>query len=219
MRLRDRPALELRRPPGGGGAPSATAEDLPGLSFAGQQETYLNIHGLPAVLAAVKRCWASLWTGRAIGYRLQHGIDHSKVSQAVVVQVLVPAEAAGILFTANPVTGQREQAVISASWGMGEAIVGAGDPDTSTVDDQWCGAQPRDRRQTVMTVSGEQHHRAAVPKGMRRDHVRDTRLGLVSWGTTRSMGPMDIEWAVAERRSPSCRPGRSPPRRKPPSPR
>jgi phosphoenolpyruvate synthase/pyruvate phosphate dikinase len=96
---------------------SATAEDLPGLSFAGQQETFLNIQGISAVLEAVKRCWASLWTARAIGYRVRHDIDQNTVSLAAVVQLLVPAEAAGIMFTANPVTGQRDQAMISASWG------------------------------------------------------------------------------------------------------
>ncbi|HYW87827.1 MAG TPA: PEP/pyruvate-binding domain-containing protein, partial [Chloroflexota bacterium] len=73
---------------------SGTAEDLADLSFAGQQETYLNIHGTIAVQQAVKRCWASLWTARAIGYRAQHGIDHGSVSLAVVVQLLVPADAA-----------------------------------------------------------------------------------------------------------------------------
>src|SRR5450755_4018668 len=77
---------------------SATAEDLPDLSFAGQQETYLNMRGEAMVLDAVKRCWASLWTARAIGYRLLHKIAQEEVSLAVVVQELVPARAAGILF-------------------------------------------------------------------------------------------------------------------------
>jgi len=81
---------------------SATAEDLPDLSFAGQQETYLNVQGIESVLDAVQRCWASLWTARAIGYRMQHGIDQETVSLAVAVQQLVPAEAAGVMFTANP---------------------------------------------------------------------------------------------------------------------
>src|SRR5258707_14964597 len=83
---------------------SATAEDLPEMSFAGQQETYLNMHGEAMVLDAVKRCWASLWTARAIGYRARQGIAQEDVSLAVVVQELVPADAAGILFTANPLT-------------------------------------------------------------------------------------------------------------------
>src|SRR5579859_10611 len=96
---------------GGGDLPvavrsSATAEDLPEMSFAGQQETYLNMHGEGMVLDAVKRCWASLWTARAIGYRARQGIAHEEVSLAVVVQELVLADAAGILFTANPLTGE-----------------------------------------------------------------------------------------------------------------
>ena len=114
---------------------SATAEDLPEASFAGQQDTFLNVQGYGEVLAAVKRCWASLWTARAIGYRLRQGIGMEGLSLAVVVQLLVPAEAAGILFTANPVTGRRDQALISAAWGLGEAIVGGQvTPDALTVD-------------------------------------------------------------------------------------
>src|SRR6266699_3096483 len=103
---------------------SATAEDLPEMSFAGQQETYLNMRGEAMVLDAVKRCWASLWTARAIGYRARQGIAQEEVSLAVVVQELVPADAAGILFTANPLTGARDQVMINAAWGLGEAIVG-----------------------------------------------------------------------------------------------
>ena len=118
---------------------SATAEDLPDASFAGQQATYLNVKGAGAVLAAVKRCWASLWTARAIGYRARQGIDQGAVRLAAVVQLLVPAEAAGILFTANPITGARDQAMISAAWGLGEAVVGGlVTPDAITVDKATC---------------------------------------------------------------------------------
>src|SRR6266567_533755 len=114
---------------GGGDLPvavrsSATAEDLPDLSFAGQQETYLNMHGEAQILDAVKRCWASLWTARAINYRIRNHIAPTEVSLAVVVQQLVPADAAGIMFTANPVTGGHDQIMINAAWGLGEAIVG-----------------------------------------------------------------------------------------------
>src|SRR5512137_3051353 len=94
---------------------SATAEDLPGASFAGQQETYLNIQGPDAVLEAVHKCWASLWTARAIAYRLRQGISPESVALAVVVQLLIPAEAAGILFTANPVSGSRSEIVVNAA--------------------------------------------------------------------------------------------------------
>src|SRR5215470_450338 len=84
---------------------SATAEDLPGASFAGQQDTYLHIIGPAAVLDAVRRCWASLWTDRAVVYRTTNGIDHRSVRLAVVIQRMVSAEVAGVMFTANPVTG------------------------------------------------------------------------------------------------------------------
>ena len=102
---------------------SATAEDLPEMSFAGQQDTYLNVRGSDGVEQAVKRCWASLWTARAIGYRARQGVRSEDVSLAVVIQRLVPAEVAGVLFTANPVTGDRGEIVINAAWGLGEAIV------------------------------------------------------------------------------------------------
>ena len=103
---------------------SATAEDLEGASFAGQQDTYLNIRGVDAVLDAVRRCWASLWTARAMAYRARQGIDPAEVSLAVVVQELVDAAAAGVMFTADPSTGRRDIVLISAAWGLGEAVVG-----------------------------------------------------------------------------------------------
>jgi phosphohistidine swiveling domain-containing protein len=103
---------------------SATAEDLPEASFAGQQETYLNISGTDALLDAVRNCWASLWTARAITYRMRQGISPDEVALAVVVQLLIDAQVAGILFTANPLNGQRDQMVVNAAWGLGEAVVG-----------------------------------------------------------------------------------------------
>src|SRR5271157_1125333 len=110
---------------------SATAEDLPGMSFAGQLETYLNVRGGDDAIDAVRRCWASLWTGRAIGYRQRQGIRPEEVSMAVVVQQLVAAQVAGVVFTANPVTGARDELMINAAWGLGEAIVsGRVTPDT-----------------------------------------------------------------------------------------
>src|SRR5712692_6349415 len=114
---------------------SATAEDLPEMSFAGQQDTYLNMRGEAMVLDAVKRCWASLWTARAIDYRARQGIAQEEVSRAVVVRERVPADAAGIVFTANPLTGALDQVMINAAWGLGEAIVGGQvTPDTVVVD-------------------------------------------------------------------------------------
>src|SRR3990172_8535186 len=114
---------------------SATAEDLPAASFAGQQESYLNVRGEQALLEAVKRCWSSLWTARALDYRTRQNIDPSSVSLAVVVQAMVLAEAAAILFTANPMSGARDEIVLNAAWGLGEAIVGGlVTPDQVVVD-------------------------------------------------------------------------------------
>ncbi|TMF33816.1 MAG: phosphoenolpyruvate synthase, partial [Chloroflexi bacterium] len=114
---------------------SATAEDLPGASFAGQQDTYLDVAGDDDLLAAVRRCWASLWNERAVAYRRANGVDESGVSLAVVVQRMVEASAAGVLFTADPVTGRRRRATIDAIAGLGEKLVaGAVDPDHYAVE-------------------------------------------------------------------------------------
>ena len=102
---------------------SATAEDLPTASFAGQQDTYLNVVGPAAILHNVSRCWASLFTERAVTYRLRNGFDHRKVHMAVVVQQMLFPQAAGVLFTADPVTSNRKVVSIEASFGLGEALV------------------------------------------------------------------------------------------------
>ena len=109
---------------------SATAEDLPTASFAGQQDTYLNIVGRAAILQHVSRCWASLCTERAVTYRLRNGFDDRKVQMAVVVQQMVFPHASGILFTADPVTSNRKVASVEAGFGLGEALVsGLVNPD------------------------------------------------------------------------------------------
>jgi rifampicin phosphotransferase len=185
---------------------SATAEDLPELSFAGQQETYLNIRGQQALMAAVKKCWASLWTARAIAYRLQHGIDQEAVALAVVVQALVPAEVAGVMFTANPVNDRRDEVVINAAWGLGEAIVGGlVTPDTLTLEKASGRVLSRETADKhVMTVRVESGTvEQPVPEARRRAPVLDdgqaaelARLGVqieMLYGM-----PMDIEWALAE---------------------
>jgi hypothetical protein len=123
----DGPAVAVRS--------SANAEDLPDMSFAGQQDTYLNVCGEEALIAAVHRCWSSLWTPRAISYRHQMGIDQDAVAMAVVVQLMVPSDVSGILFTANPATGERSEMIVNASFGLGEAVVGGQvTPDTYVVD-------------------------------------------------------------------------------------
>lgn len=183
---------------------SATAEDLPDLSFAGQQETYLNVRGEAAILDAVKRCWASLWSARAMAYRARHGIPSEDVSMAVVVQVMVPADAAGILFTANPVTGARDQVVINAAWGLGEAVVGGQvTPDTFVVDKRTGSVVHQQvSEKTVMTVAAVAGtHEALVPTEMRSRAA----LGMAQVADLASIGvqiealygqPMDVEWAL-----------------------
>lgn len=114
---------------------SATAEDLPDLSFAGQQDTYLNVIGPEALLKAVVDCWSSLWTARALGYRARNAIPHGEVSLSVVVQTMVPSQASGVMFTANPLNGRRGETVIDATLGLGEALVsGLVEPDHYVVD-------------------------------------------------------------------------------------
>jgi len=117
---------------------SATAEDLPNASFAGQQDTYLNIIGEKELLDAVRRTWASLWTERAISYRIYNNIDQKKVKLAVVVQKMIDADFAGVMFTANPINGNRKEIVIDANPGLGEALVsGLVTPDHFIMDKQW----------------------------------------------------------------------------------
>ena len=114
---------------------SATAEDLPGTSFAGQQDTYLGIQGVDAVLDHVQHCWASLWTDRAIAYRHKQGFKHEDVLLAVVIQEMFPSEVSGVMFTANPVTSNPNEIFINTSWGLGEAVVsGLVNPDQYVLD-------------------------------------------------------------------------------------
>ncbi len=185
---------------------SATAEDLPEASFAGQQETYLNIQGGPAVLEAVRQCWASLWTGRAIGYRARQGISPQEVALAVVVQQLVPAQAAGILFTANPITGRRDQVVISAAWGLGEAVVGGLVTPDSLIVDKASGRvlerQTADKQVMTARVAGgvqEQPVAAALRQAPVLDDAAAARLTRLAVQIEELYGlPMDIEWALLD---------------------
>ena len=185
---------------------SATAEDLPDASFAGQQDTYLNITGADQVLEATKKCWASLWTARAIGYRARQGIGAEGVALAVVVQFLINAEAAGIMFTANPLNGNRDEAVINAAWGLGEAVVGgAVTPDTLTVSKLTGGLIARETAEklvmTVRTETGTEEQ--PVPDSLQKVPVLSdeqaaqlTRYG-VEIEELYGM-PMDIEWTLAD---------------------
>ncbi|MER6910395.1 PEP/pyruvate-binding domain-containing protein [Streptomyces sp. NPDC000594] len=180
---------------------SATAEDLPFASFAGQQDTCLNVIGADAVADAVRRCWASLWTDRAVAYRETNGIAHDTVSLAVVVQRMVGSAVSGVLFTADPVTGDRGRMVIDAAPGLGEAVVsGAVNPDHFVVaGDTIVERRPGDKRVAVRPLpgggteqitadadeepclTGDQIHRLVALGAAVRDH----------YGT-----PQDIEWAI-----------------------
>jgi len=183
---------------------SATAEDLPGASFAGQQETYLNIHGEQEVLTAIKRCWASLWTARAIAYRLKNKIDNSTVALAVVVQKLVFSDAAGVLFTANPINGSREELVINAAWGLGEAVVsGLVTPDVFIVKkDTGQIAYRKTAEKRIMTVRTAQGtNEVPISGSLQKKSVLSkkqietlTRLGVEIERFYQM--PMDIEWAM-----------------------
>src|SRR5437773_10237565 len=147
---------------------SATAEDLPTASFAGQQDTYLNIVGPAAVLLHVSRCWASLFTERAVTYRLRNGLDQRKVHMAVVVQQMVFPQAAGILFTADPVTGNRKLASVEASFGLGEALVsGLVNADVYKV---------RDGEVVAKAVGTKQLAIYASPAGGTQEQAIDPRL-------------------------------------------
>jgi pyruvate, water dikinase len=118
---------------------SATAEDLAGASFAGQQETYLNVIGDEALICAVRRCWSSLFTSQAIFYRCQHGFQDREVSMAVVVQKMVDSEKAGVSFTVDPVLRNHYQMVVEGVWGLGEGIVsGEITPDHYKLDRETC---------------------------------------------------------------------------------
>ncbi len=184
---------------------SATAEDLPEASFAGQQDTYLNIIGEDALLAAVKRCWGSLWTARAMAYRHRQGILPDQVSLAVVVQIMVPATAAGVMFTVDPVSGQRDELVINATWGLGEALVaGRVNPDT-IIADKRSGQIKRLEigEKAVMTAPDAQGtSEVAVEPAQRENPALSpaqvselARLGRTLEALFQQ--PQDVEWAVA----------------------
>ncbi len=183
---------------------SATAEDLPYASFAGQQDTYLNVVGEDAVVRAVQRCWASLWTDRAVSYRKTNGIEHRTVSLAVVVQRMIDAAAAGVMFTANPVTGTRHQTVIDASAGLGEAVVsGAVNPDHFVVDSARRTIVERrlgDKRVVILSrPGGGTDSRHVEDRSAEPCLTDDQVLELVKLGgrvTALYASPQDTEWAL-----------------------
>ncbi len=189
---------------------SATAEDLPGMSFAGQQDTYLNVYGEDALLDAVRRCWASLWTARAIGYRLKMGVDQRSVSMAVVVQTMVPSEVSGVLFTSNPTTGDRDELVVNASFGLGEAVVsGQVTPDSFLLDKGNLAVKERvlgTKEAEVLPSEGQGTTTREVPEERRGEaslsEVQLRELGELALQVEHLFDgvPQDIEWALSEGR-------------------
>ncbi|GAB3179015.1 pyruvate,water dikinase [Micromonospora palomenae] len=184
---------------------SATAEDLPTASFAGQQDTYLNVVGPAAILQHVSRCWASLFTERAVTYRLRNGIDHRAVHMAVVVQQMVFPDAAGILFTADPVTGNRKVATVDASFGLGEALVsGLVNPDVFTVRDGEVVAEAvaTKRRAVHALPAGGTQEVAIDPQRQGQPALTDAQVvRLVQLGRRIEAHfgrPQDIEWCLVD---------------------
>ena len=180
---------------------SATAEDLPTASFAGQQDTYLNVVGTDALLDAVRRCWASLWTDRAVAYRREAGVDAAAVRLAVVVQRMIDARVAGVLFTADPVSGRRHRAVLDASPGLGEAVVsGMVNPDHLAVEgDRVVERRLGDKAVAVRALPGGGTERVELDGAATACLTDAQAVALVAlarrveahFGT-----PQDVEWAL-----------------------
>jgi phosphoenolpyruvate synthase/pyruvate phosphate dikinase len=184
---------------------SATAEDLPTASFAGQQDTYLNVVGPAAILQHISRCWVSLFTERAVTYRLRNGVDHQKVHMAVVVQRMVFSQASGILFTADPVTGNRKVASVEASFGLGEALVsGLVNADVYKVRDGQVVDKTVAAKQLVIHASsaGGTHEQAIEPERQEQPALSERQVvRLVELGRLIEAHfgcPQDIEWCLVD---------------------
>jgi len=185
---------------------SATAEDLDDASMAGQYETYLDLQGEQSVLDAVVKCWASINSPRVCAYLKEHDIPREHVAMAVVVQELIPAEKAGVLFTANPRTGSRNELLLEASWGLGETVVsGMVQPDTLILD-RATGALKScaiaDKQIWIAPGSGESRD---VPEDKRKIGCLNSKEVLELWKLGLKVmdhfdSPQDIEWAVAGER-------------------
>ena len=183
---------------------SATAEDLPDASFAGQQETFLNIRGKRDVTSAVKRCWASLFEPRAIYYRSVKNFDHLKVGIAVPVQRMIQSDKSGVLFTVDPVTGEKDKIVIEAGWGLGEAIVsGAVTPDRYVVDKKTLRPLRKEVHKQLWKIAlkegGDRH--VAVPAHQQQleklsDHELSELARVARNIEAHYAFPQDTEWAI-----------------------
>jgi rifampicin phosphotransferase len=189
---------------------SGTAEDMAEASFAGQHDTYLDIHGAEAVLDAIRRCWASMYTGRAVAYRHEKSVDGTRARLAVVVQEMVAAEVSGVMFTANPFSSATDEIVVNASWGLGEGVVsGILTPDQFTLDfgtlellDTVVGAKevrvirnPETGQGTITEHNADQDRGATT---LTAAHLAE--LGAIGRRIQSHFGelPQDIEWAWAD---------------------
>jgi pyruvate,water dikinase len=184
---------------------SATAEDLPTASFAGQQDTYLNVVGPAAILQHVSRCWASLFTERAVTYRQRSGIDHRSVHMAVVVQRMVFPQAAGVLFTADPVTSNRKVASVEATFGLGETLVaGLVNPDVYQVRDGEVVAKAIGIKQLAIHAwpAGGTREQAIDPEMQDRPALTDAQVVRLAQLGRRIEAhfdrPQDVEWCLAD---------------------
>lgn len=184
---------------------SATAEDLPTASFAGQQDTYLNVVGRTAILRHVSLCWASLFTGRAVVYRNQNDIDHGKVRMAVVVQRMVLPHASGVVFTAHPVNGRRTHMSIEATFGLGEALVsGLVTPDIYEVVGDEVVRRSIAAKEVVVVASAAGGVEEALVEDARRQEpvladAQIRRLATLARRIESHFGsPQDIEWCLAD---------------------
>jgi len=184
---------------------SATAEDLPDASFAGQQDTYLNVRGREAMIAAIRRCWISLFTDRAVLYRARNHFDHRAVKLAVVVQHMVRPDVSGILFTTDPVSGRRKTVSIEASYGLGEALVsGLVNADLYRVDKETheeMEVSIGDKAVAIRPLPGGGTRQEDVPAAQRKSRVLDpsSLQGLVALGVNVEAHygkPQDIEWCI-----------------------
>ncbi len=184
---------------------SATAEDLPEASFAGQQETYLNVRGWEAVLRQILNCYASLWTDRAVLYRMRQGYSFSSVAMAVIIQEMVASEKAGVLFTASPLTNSMSEMQINANYGLGESVVsGMVTADSYLVDksgkilDVGIGTK---ERQIIYTEQGTEETPVEAGKRLERVLSDSEVLSLSDIGLVleKHYGhPLDIEWAIKD---------------------
>jgi len=185
---------------------SATAEDLPDASFAGQQETYLNVKGVDDLIEKVLKCWSSLFTPRAIFYRNEKGFAHDKVFISVGVQKMVHSRAAGVMFTINPVTGNRDEIVIEGNYGLGESVVsGAVNPDDFVVDKNSVAIKSRRiARKTIQYIrdpaTGKTVHLDILEDKQNVQCVTDEEIHklaeLAKQIEKHYNKPMDIEWAI-----------------------